>query len=281
MLSYRHAYHAGNHADVLKHALLVALVDHLARKDKPFFVLDTHAGAGVYDLRLAWAEKLAEYADGIGRLWGRNDLPPLLADYVAAVRELNVDGSLRFYPGSPWLAWRGMRPIDRLELFERHPHEAALLHRHLARCEGVTVRIHAADGFAAIDALLPPPSRRGLVLIDPPYEMKTDYGQVVEAVRRARRRFPTGVLCVWYPHLARVAARQLPERLRRLAEGGDWLHVGLDVRAPRSEGLYGSGLILFNPPWTLPERLRAALPWLVERLAQEDGARFYLDARIA
>ncbi len=282
MLSYRHAYHAGNHADVLKHAVLVELVAYLARKDKPFTVLDTHAGAGLYDLESAHAGKLAEHADGIGRLWGRDDLPEMLAGYEAAVREINPDGRLRFYPGSPWLARRGMRAGDRLELFELHPSDEVLLRHNLASGD-VATRVHAGDGFAGIKALLPPVSRRGLTLIDPPYEVKTDYGRVVDAVREARRRFATGMVCVWYPGLARSEARQLPERLLRLADGCDWLHVRLDVRAPSPDGLgmHGSGLVLFNPPWTLPERLRDALPWLCDRLARAAGAEFKLDYRIA
>jgi len=282
VLSYRHGYHAGNHADVLKHAVLVELVAYLARKDKPFQVLDTHAGAGLYDLDSAHAGKLAEYADGIGRLWERHDLPEMLEDHLQVVRELNPDGRLRYYPGSPWLARRGMRPGDRLELFELHGSDAVSLRHNLASGR-VATRIHAEDGFGAIKALLPPPSRRGLTLIDPPYEVKTDYDRVVDAVRETRRRFATGIVCVWYPGLARSEARQLPERLLRLANDTDWLHVRLDVRTPAADGLgmHGSGLFVFNPPWTLPERLRDALPWLRDRLAQDDSAGFKLDYRIA
>ncbi len=279
MLSYRHAFHAGNHADVLKHTLLVQLVHYLAQKDKPFWVIDTHAGAGVYALDTGYATKLAEFEGGIGRLWARSDLPAPLAEYVALVRELNPDGGLRRYPGSPWLALHAMREQDRLRLFELHSSDSALLQENF-REAGRRVAVSATDGFAGLKAVLPPPPRRGLILIDPSYELRDDYRHVVQALKDGLARFATGTYAIWYPQLARKEAQQLPERLKAAA-GKDWLHVALSVRAAARDGIgmHGSGMFVVNPPWTLPELLRKTLPYLVSVLGQDAGARFILEHR--
>jgi 23S rRNA (adenine2030-N6)-methyltransferase len=277
MLSYRHAFHAGNHADVLKHLVLVQILRHLNQKDKPWWYVDTHAGAGVYDLASDHARKNLEHDSGIGRLWSRSDLPPAVADYVDVVRGLNPDGRLRLYPGSPWIASRLMRAQDRLRLFELHTTDVGLLRRSFAEL-GRQVRIEAADGYAGLKAVLPPPPRRGLTLIDPAYEVKTDYRQVVAAVEAGLERFATGIYAVWYPMLPRPEAKALPDRLKRLPVP-HWLHVGLSVRAPSPEGygMYGSGLFLVNPPWPLAAALRALLPWLVEVLGQDGTAGFAVE----
>ncbi len=200
MLSYRHAFHAGNHADVLKHLLLVQLIHYLKQKDKPFWVIDTHAGAGLYELESGYATKLSEYEAGIGRLWSRPDLPASLAEYVDLVRALNPDGKLRFYPGSPWLALHAMREQDRLKLFELHSSDARHLQENF-KDAGRRVTIAASDGFAGLKALLPPPPRRGLILIDPSYEMREDYQHVLHALRDNLSRFATGLYALWYPSL--------------------------------------------------------------------------------
>ena len=281
MLSYRHAFHAGNHADVLKHAVLLELLDYYNRKDKPWFYIDTHAGAGCYALDSEHATKTAESADGIGRLWAREDLPPMLAAYVEAVRQFNPHGRLLFYPGSPALAMTRARTQDRLRLFEMHPADEAALRQTFA-AEAERVQVRRADGFDGLRGLLPPPSRRAVVLIDPPYEVKDDYRRVVDTVRDAMKRFPSGTYLVWYPMLARAEARQLPERLAAL--GADsWLDVRLAVRGPSADGfgMFGSGLFVVNPPWVLPERLEAVMPWLVEHLGEDGGAGFDLEHEIA
>lgn len=277
MLSYRHAFHAGNHADVLKHLILVQILGHLNRKDKPWWFVDTHAGAGVYDLAGEHARKNAEFDTGIGRLWGRGDLPGAVADYVALVRALNPDDRLRLYPGSPWFASRLMRAGDQLRLFELHPTDASLLQKTFAE-QGRQVRVEAADGFQGLKAVLPPPPRRGLVLIDPPYEVKDDYRRVIEALKEALRRFATGCHALWYPQLARFETRELPVRLKRLP-AKRWLHATLTVRSPAVDGMgmHGSGLFIVNPPWPLVEALRAALPWLAEVLGQDEGAGYGLE----
>lgn len=281
MLSYRHAFHAGNHADVLKHLTLIQVLRHLNQKEKPWWYVDTHAGAGVYDLASDYARKNAEHASGIGRLWDRSDLPPAVADYVALVRGLNPDGRLRLYPGSPWLASRLMRPQDRLRLFELHPADAELLRHYFAELDR-QVRIEAADGLTGLKAVLPPPPRRGLTLIDPAYEVKTDYRQVVTALKAGLERFATGIYIVWYPLLPRYDARELPERLKRLP-GVRWLNASLSVRAAsvRGHGMYGSGLFVVNPPWGLADGLAKALPWLVDVLAQDAAATYSLELAAA
>ena len=202
MLSYRHGFHAGNHADVLKHVALVALLRDLTRKDKPLVVLDTHAGAGTYSLEQGFAVRNAEFRDGIAMLWERNDLPEPVADYRDQVRFVNPDGVLRHYPGSPRIALGVLRPQDRLRLFELHGTEAKILAQQFAQ-DSRRVTVTAGDGFAGLKAVLPPPSRRGLVLIDPSYELASDYRAVVTALREGMQRFATGTFAVWYPLLQR------------------------------------------------------------------------------
>jgi 23S rRNA (adenine2030-N6)-methyltransferase len=280
MFSYRHGFHAGNHADVLKHVVLVQLLKYLTQKDKAFWVIDTHAGGGGYSLESGYAAKSREYQTGIARLWDRTDLPAALADYVHEVRRFNPDGSLRRYPGSPRITLEMLRDEDRLRLCELHTKEIALLREHF-RDAGRRVVIEAMDGFAALKAWLPPPPRRALVLVDPSYEDKNDYRAVVTAMREALGRFATGVYAVWYPQVQRRESDQLPNRLHQLATG-DWLHVSLSVCAPAADGLglHGSGVFVFNPPWTLEATLREAMPTLRKLLAQDDRASFRLDARV-
>jgi 23S rRNA (adenine2030-N6)-methyltransferase len=279
MFSYRHGFRAGNHTDVLKHVVLVQMLAYMTAKDKPFWVIDTHAGAGSYSLTSTFARKTAEFRSGIGRLWERNDLPIALADYLRQVRAVNPDGALRTYPGSPQIALQMMRPGDRLRLFELHTTESQVLQVHF-RGAGRRVAVQAADGFAGLKALLPPPSRRGLVLIDPSYEDKADYRKVVDTMSDALQRFSTGTYAVWYPLIQRKEAQTLPGQLQRLADG-DWLDVWLKVMAPAEDGLglHGSGLFVFNPPWKLEAALRAAMPTLVKLLGQDSHASYSLKFR--
>lgn len=285
MFSYRHAFHAGNHADVLKHALLVHTLDYLNRKDTPYWVVDTHAGAGLYALDSDWAAKNAEFADGIGRLWQRDDLPPLLADYVARIRQYNPDGRLRHYPGSPWLTLDALRERDRLRLFEMHPTESDVLVGNLERLGKTALRqttIYAADGFEGMKALLPPPPRRGLVLIDPSYEDKQDYKRALNAVKEGLKRFATGTYAVWYPLVQRREVGDLARHLENLPVKS-WVHASLAVRKPAADGfgLHGSAMFVANPPWTLHAALQEALPFLARELAQDDRATFSLQQRAA
>lgn len=281
MLSYRHGFHAGMHADVLKHVILVHLLRYLVRKDKPLWFLDTHAGAAVYALDEGYAAKTAEFETGIGRLWKREDLPAAVADYVAQVRALNPGGALRHYPGSPQLARQMLRKQDRLRMFELHSTESRLLMQFF-RDQAPRAIAQSGDGFESLQAVLPPPSRRGLVLIDPSYEDKGDYKRVLQALREGLKRFRTGVYAVWYPQVQRQESRRFPDMLKRLSEK-DWLHVTLSVKGPVAGGLglHGSGMFVLNPPWTLPRALRDAMPYLVKVLGQDAAAGFVLESELS
>jgi 23S rRNA (adenine2030-N6)-methyltransferase len=277
MLSYRHAFHAGNHADILKHLILLRCLQHMNKKDKPYTVIDTHAGAGRYALESKQANKTGEYLTGIGRLWECVDLPPLLLDFVATIRLLNPDGLLRQYPGSPWLIQQLARPADHIRLCELHTTDAALLRRQFAT-QSRRVHVEQADGFAMLKASLPPPSRRALVLIDPSYELKSDYANVIVALQDSLKRFATGMYLVWHPLLSSLDASRLTERLRKIG-ADDWLHATLTVRAPNSSGhgMHGSSLFVINPPWTLAAELTECLPVLANLLALDDKASWQLE----
>jgi len=281
MLSYRHGFHAGNHADVLKHVILVHLLRYLVRKDKSLCFVDTHAGAAVYTLDDGYATKNAEFETGIGRLWAREDMPVPVAEYVEQVRAINPGGALRLYPGSPQLGLQILRERDRLRMFELHSTESRLLQNYF-RGQAPRVIVKGGDGFEGLKSVLPPPSRRGLTLIDPTYEDKGDYKRVVGALREALERFNTGVYAVWYPRVQRQESHRLPGSLKRLPKT-DWLHVALDVKEPvmGGLGLHGSGIFVLNPPWTLPDALRVALPYLVRVLGQDKAAHFDLEFELA
>jgi len=276
MLAYRHAFHAGNHADVLKHIVLMLVLRHMNAKPKGYRFVDTHAGAGGYSLEGRYAQKKGEYERGIGRLWTRTDLPETVADYVALVRRFNPDGVLAQYPGSPALAQMLLRPHDQLRAFELHPTEQKILRATLAATPEAIA--YDGDGFAGLKSQLPPSSRRAAVLIDPSYEGNADYGRVVATLREAMARFASGVYMVWYPQVSKLEAASLPKRLEALAPKG-WLHARLSVQQPDAQGfgLAGSGMFVINPPHALAGQLQAVLPWLVDVLGQYDGAHFALD----
>lgn len=294
MLSYRHAFHAGNHADVLKHVVTMQLLSYLGQKDTPYMYIDTHAGAGVYALDGGYAAKNAEYETGIARLWDRKDLPAPLAEYVKLIKGMNPSGKMRYYPGSPYVADKTMREQDRLRLFELHPSDSKILQDNFRKVEahaaaqgerpgtrGKRVMIQKADGFLGLKALLPPPSRRGLVLMDPPYEDKGDYRRVKDTLQDALVRFATGTYAVWYPVLQRMESRQLPDKLKRLTANG-WLHVTLTVNTPAPDGfgLHSSGMFVINPPYTLEPMLRDLMPFLVTALGRDSGAGFVLESGV-
>ena len=280
LFSYRHAFHAGNHADVLKHAIFVHILRHLNLKPAPYWVMDTHAGAGVYDLTSDWAVKNGEFTDGLDRLLDGEPVPSLIEDYLDEVQRCNADGIANIYPGSPWLALHALRERDRLRLFEQHPSEADVLRRNL-RSQGRKaqrqVAVYEADGFEGIKAILPPPTRRGVVLIDPSYEDKTDYRRTLLTVREALKRFATGCYAVWYPLVQRREPQELGRSLERLG-CGDWLHATLTVCKPAADGhgLHGSGMFVINPPWTLHAQLQQTLPWLRDKLALDERAAWTL-----
>lgn len=286
MLSYRHAFHAGNHADVLKHFVLMQVLAHTIQKDKPFWYIDTHAGAGRYSLETGYATQNAEYETGIAKLWNAEDLFPSLKNYVGFIKSLNHPSSpktakLKIYPGSPICAQALMRADDRMRLFELHPSDFDIL---LENFKGNhrTVKIDMSNGFAGIKAILPPPTRRAVILIDPPYEEKQDYQRVVEMVKDSLQRFATGTYIVWYPLLQRPEPMMMLKQLKQL-NLKNWLNVSLNVESPSLEGfgMYGSGLFIVNPPWTLPETLAEVMPYLVDKLGVDASASFELDGHIS
>jgi 23S rRNA (adenine2030-N6)-methyltransferase len=280
MLAYRHAFHAGNHADVLKHITLMLVLRYMNQKDKSYRMIDTHAGAGGYSLEGQYAQKKGEYLQGVARLWSRDDLPEAVADYMALVRQFNPDGMLEQYPGSPAIAQMMLRSQDQLRLFERHPTDHRILEAYLGGVRGAEVK--DTDGFEGIKGQVPPSSRRAVVLMDPSYEGHGDYPKVITSLREAILRFPEGVYMVWYPQVSKLEAAQLPRRLEGLAPKG-WLHARLTVQQPDSQGfgLAGSGMFILNPPYTLHAQLLEVLPYLTEVLGQYDGANYLLEEKAA
>ena len=310
MFSYRHAFHAGNHADVLKHTVLIAVLRHLLQKDSPLAVFDTHAGAGLYRLDGDYAQTSGEAANGFLRLTApaqkprstgglksqtaalmANGLAPALQDYVNMVASFNAKGSCRVYPGSPFIIQRLLRERDKLKLFELHPTDSKTLSANIAQLEaGRQVAVLREDGFEGLRKFLPPPQRRALVLSDPSYEVKTDYARLVASISDALTRFATGTYAVWYPIIPRPEAHDVPRKLKTAAvkAGRPWLHATLTVKsskimkddtgAEQRPGLPASGMFVINPPHTLRTMLETALPQMVELLSQDQHASFSLDA---
>jgi 23S rRNA (adenine2030-N6)-methyltransferase len=316
MFSYRHAFHAGNHADVLKHTVLIAVVRHLTQKDAPLAVFDTHAGAGLYRLDGDYARTSGEAAQGFLRLVAPGEpaagpipagtkaqapsaanapapaeVAPLLQDYLDTVRGFNAKGSLKVYPGSPFIIQQLLRERDKLKLFELHPTDAKTLSANIAQLQaGRQVAVLREDGFEALKKFLPPPQRRALVLCDPSYEVKADYQRVSATMADALARFATGTYAIWYPIIPRPEAHDLPRKLKTLANkaGKPWLHATLTVKSsklltsPGGEqtrpGLPASGMFVINPPHTLKAALQVALPQLALALAQDKHARWTLES---
>ncbi len=295
MFSYRHAFHAGNHADVLKHMTLLQICQYMTQKDKPVTYIDTHAGVGMYQLSNPMAQKSGEHETGISKLWAlwtdknqRNQLPELLQKYLKFISDLNPSGELKHYPGSPTVASHNLREIDRLKIFELHPTDMRLLDDNIRyinlpnSTDDKRILFKTVDGFVGLKANLPPPSRRGVVLIDPSYEIKDDYTKVAKAMKDAMVRFPTGTYAIWYPILARPESRNLATQLERIATdvGAKWLHASLAIDQVQpshlAAGLQASGMFVFNPPWTLAEQLQASLPVVTECLKTSNSGRYEL-----
>ncbi len=273
-MNYRHAYHAGNHADVLKHLTLSRIFALLAKKEAPYAYLDSHAGIGLYDLSADQASRTGEYLQGIARLWQAADVPPLCDDYLRVVRELNPDGQLRYYPGSPELARQLSREQDRLHCNEKHPEDGQLLkeNMHFDR----RVAVHLGEGWHVPRALLPTREKRVVLLIDPPFEQADELERCVVALNEAIGRMRQAIVAIWYPI---KDSRQLKRFYNQLASSSTpkLLRVELLVHpADDASRLSGSGVVIANPPWGLEEQLRELLPWLAQRLAQSQGS-FQLD----
>lgn len=270
MLSYRHSFHAGNFADVLKHTVVAEILGHLTKKDKPIVYIDTHAGAGLFNLQSEDAEKLGEYRDGIARVINKGY--PEMVGYLNLVKGINKPGLLTRYPGSPMVAGHFLRRQDRAWLYELHPQDFVTLSKNIAG-SNLAVRKNVAvqreDGLQGFLTLLPPVSRRGLVLIDPSYEVKTEYDQVVVALEKAHKKFSTGVYALWYPVVERERIQRLERRL--LATGIKNIHqFELGVRPDAvGQGMTSSGMIVINPPWGLFDGMKSVLPKLAKVLAQQ------------
>lgn len=313
MFSYRHAFHAGNHADVLKHTVLIAMLKHLTQKDAALTVLDTHAGAGLYRLDGDYAETSGEAANGLFRLISEPKPPEVpvstaksaikkvatkfiersaaIQDYLDLIATFNAKGGHKVYPGSPFIIQRFLGGRDKLKAFEIHPTDSKTLVANIAQLEvGRQVAVLKEDGFEGVKKFLPPPARRALVLCDPSYEIKSDYARVPEMVGDSLKRFATGTYAVWYPIIPRPEAHDIPRKLKTLATkaGKSWLNATLTVKSSKltsdesgeviRPGLPASGMFIINPPHTLKGAMLAALPEMVHLMAQDQHAAFGLDS---
>jgi 23S rRNA (adenine2030-N6)-methyltransferase len=313
MFSYRHAFHAGNHADVLKHTVLMAILQHLVQKDTALLVVDTHAGAGLYRLDGDYAQTSGEADEGLLRLTAQHpggapadkraatgpagskpgpvERAAALKAYLEMVASFNAKGRQRVYPGSPFIIHQLLRAQDRLKLFELHPTDARTLLANIGQLNaGRQIEVFDQDGFEGLKKFLPPPSRRALVLCDPSYEIKSDYPRVLTMVSEALQRFATGTYMVWYPLIPRPESHDLPRKLKNLAikAGKSWLNASLNVKSNKlgkdaagevvRPGLSASGIFVINPPHTLKPLLKDALPQMVELLGQDQHASFVLES---
>jgi len=288
MFSYRHAFHAGSHADILKHLTLIHLVNYLQEKPGALTMVDTHAGAGIYSLQDGFSTVSKEADGGIFRLYqyletGKHAntlIPESIQEYVKYIDAENIEGQLTTYPGSPFILARLLRPQDRLKLFELHPKEIDILRHNIGELkQSKQIDIYAQDSFSRLKGLLPPPSRRGLILIDPSYEDKQDYRYLELAMEEALQRFATGCYAIWYPVIPRRESATLPDRLKKLAatHKRSWLHTELRIEnAPGERRLQASGIFIINPPWTLEKHLAQALPSLTKALGINGGGQFVL-----
>ncbi|SET34626.1 23S rRNA (adenine(2030)-N(6))-methyltransferase RlmJ [Thorsellia anophelis] len=275
MLSYRHSFHAGNFADVLKHIVQLLILDSLKEKEKPFMYLDTHAGAGRYALHSDESTKTSEYLEGIARLWEAKDTPELIKPYLDLIKSLNLNGELRYYPGSPLIAKLSLREDDKLVMAELHPSDQILLKKVFLHDERATIKL--GNGFQLLKSHLPPLSRRGLVLIDPSYELKEDYQLVIQAIKEGHKRFATGVFALWYPVVFRQTIKKMSAELK--ASGiKKILQIELGVK-PDSDrrGMTASGMIVINPPWKLEQQMKSILPWLTKQLVTEGRGHHLVD----
>ena len=277
-MNYRHAFHAGNFADVVKHTILTRILAYLMKKDAAFRVIDTHAGLGLYDLFGDQAEKTGEWQDGIGRLIHvklPDDVAELLTPYLDAVRAQNPDGALRYYPGSPFITRHMLRPQDRLMGFELHPIDADRLRQNFAG--DFQTRITQLDAWDIFGTHLPPKEKRGLVLVDPPFEDKGEFSRMVQSLEKGHKRWPGGTYAYWYPikepgevdaYAKALKATGIPKILR----------IELTIRQPSEPPrLYGTGMVVVNPPFVLEQEMRVLLPFLAELLSDEERGRWTLD----
>ena len=275
MLSYRHSYHAGNYADVLKHTVLIHILNYMKQKDKAFCYLDTHAGAGAYSLSSEQANKTQEYQQGIALLWQRDDLPPTVQDYVDQIKQANPTGELLNYPGSPMIAQQQLRAQDQLKLYELHNTEIDLLRENIKWDKRVET-LHK-DGFKHCLKKMPPQQRRGLVLIDPSYEIKTEYEQVVQTLQQLYQRFATGTYALWYPMVDRERIDALEAAIKASTLKNVQLFELGQYPDSQEHGMSASGMIIVNPPWTLKTDMQTVLPYLAEHLGFDNHGHYRIE----
>ncbi len=274
MLSYRHGFHAGNHADVLKHIVLCLILRHLKQKEKPFTYIDTHAGAGAYALHNEWSEKTGEYLKGIAKVINSPKIKELVPEYFSVIKKINENkNTLNYYPGSPFIAAELSRPNDSLELIELHPTEYENLHYNMYHYKNA--HVHHRDAVEGLNGILPPKIRRGLVLIDPSYEMPEDYRNTIKMVKKALTKFPEATYAIWYPVLGK-AIDESYGFTRELGKIGApaTLKTELCVKeADPERGMHGSGMLIINAPYTLGEEINQVLPELLALLKENDEAK--------
>lgn len=272
-MNYRHAYHAGNFADVMKHIVLARILEYLKRKEGAFRVIDTHAGIGLYDLTSEEAQKTGEWLGGIGPLLEADlptDVAELVSPYLDAVRSVNEQGGVRHYPGSPMVTRYLMRHIDRLTAIELHPQDSATLKQRFSG--DWQVRVLELDGWLALGAHLPPKEKRGMVLVDPPFEQEGEVERLVSGLAKAHKRWPGGTYALWYPIKNRKAVAAFREALKETGIP-KMLDIAFEIRKPGDEATFdGSGMVVVNPPYVLEDEMKAVLPALTKVLAEENGA---------
>lgn len=284
MLSYQHGYHAGNFADVHKHSILCLVLESLRQKDKPFIGLDIYAGRGRYNLDGSQAQKTGEFINGIARLWPESKAiawPESLQHYRNTLNTLNPDQTLQYYPGSPTLIHQALRDNDQLQLCELHPAELAALH--IWQQHYPNARIHERDAHEALKALMPPPIKRGLVLIDPSYEIKSEYLAIAQLTLEAVRKWPQGIFIIWYPILAANRHRDMIIRLQQRCKlpmlASELQIAPVNPDETFGGGMIGSGMLIINPPWQLDVQIKAITPWL-EQLCEIQPPHGNIGARI-
>ncbi|MBI0114699.1 MULTISPECIES: 23S rRNA (adenine(2030)-N(6))-methyltransferase RlmJ [unclassified Gilliamella] len=274
MLSYRHSYHAGNHADVLKHIVLTLCINSLKEKEKPFLYLDTHSGAGRYLLQSEHSEKTGEYLSGINLIWQQSETPELLNTYLSVLKRYNPFDKLKYYLGSPLIAKQLLREQDKISLTELHPTDYPLLRQEFSKDK--RAKVLREDGFAQLKSKLPPESRRGIVLIDPSYEIKDDYQKIPKALLEAYKRFATGIYLIWYPVVSRTQTQKMIDEIVNLGIKKISQFEFAIKPDNNQKGMTASGMIVINPPWKLHEQMQTIMPWLKNTLDTEKMGNYLI-----
>ena len=274
MLSYRHSYHAGNHADVLKHIVLTLCINSLKEKEKPFLYLDTHSGAGRYLLQSEHSEKTGEYLSGINLIWQQSETPELLNTYLSVLKRYNPFDNLKYYLGSPLIAKQLLREQDKINLTELHPTDYPLLRQEFSKDK--RARVLREDGFSQLKSKLPPESRRGIVLIDPSYEIKDDYQKIPKALLEAYKRFATGIYLIWYPVVSRTQTQKMIDEIVNLGIKKISQFEFTIKPDNNQKGMTASGMIVINPPWKLQQQMQTIMPWLKNTLDTEKTGNYFI-----